>query len=144
MTDKIMIDGVDVNKCAFLDDYSRSMCNGVRGDNSGFHQGFCIQNPNCYYKQFKRKEEECKKLKEQFDDVACCYKDYKQSSSELAKNLVFEVKRARKYKKALENIKQELEESIYCENQECGCDDAEECLECMKKLILQKCEVLYA
>lgn len=46
------------------------------------------------------------------------------------------------YREVLEEIRQELEEATHCESQECGCDDAEACLECTKKLILQKCEVL--
>lgn len=63
MTDKeIIIDGVNVAGCTFLDDYSKSMCNGFRGDNSGFHQGHCIQNRNCYFKQLQRKEQECEDL----------------------------------------------------------------------------------
>lgn len=30
---------------------------------------------------------------------------------------------------------EELKEDIYCENQECGCDDFEECLKCTKEQI---------
>lgn len=48
------------------------------------------------------------------------------------------------YKQTLSEIQQDLEFATYCESQECGCDDANECLECTKKQILQKiseCEV---
>lgn len=41
-----------------------------------------------------------------------------------------------RYRKALEEIEEELKEDIYCESQECGCDDSEECLRCTKDLIL--------
>lgn len=41
-----------------------------------------------------------------------------------------------RYSKALEKIEQELKEDIYCESQECGCDDFEECLKCLKEHIL--------
>lgn len=41
-----------------------------------------------------------------------------------------------RYRKALEEIEEELKEDIYCESQECGCDDFEECLRCTKDLIL--------
>lgn len=41
-----------------------------------------------------------------------------------------------RYRKALEEIERELKEDIYCENQECGCDDYEECLRCTKNIIL--------
>ncbi len=47
-----------------------------------------------------------------------------------------------RYKQALKEIQQELRQSLYCESQECGCDDYEKCLECTKNQILQKCEVL--
>ena len=41
-----------------------------------------------------------------------------------------------RYRNALEEIEQELKEDIYCESQECGCDDFEECLKCTKEYIL--------
>ena len=41
-----------------------------------------------------------------------------------------------RYRKALDEIEKELKEDIYCESQECGCDDFEECLKCTKELIL--------
>ena len=40
-----------------------------------------------------------------------------------------------RYRRALEEIKEELKD-IYCESQECGCDDFEECLKCTKEHIL--------
>ena len=43
-----------------------------------------------------------------------------------------------RYKQTLSEIQQDLEFATYCESQECGCDDANECLECTKKQILQK------
>lgn len=46
----IYIDGVDVSDCR-LRQYNSDLCNGFKMDNSGFHQGHCRQNPNCYYKQ---------------------------------------------------------------------------------------------
>ena len=41
-----------------------------------------------------------------------------------------------KRKDALEEIEKELKEDVYCESQECGCDDFEECLNCVKTQIL--------
>ena len=41
-----------------------------------------------------------------------------------------------KYKRGLEKIEKELKEDLYCESQECGCDDFEECLRCTKEHIL--------
>ena len=44
----------------------------------------------------------------------------------------------KKLKETLIEIQQDLENATYCESQECGCDDTNECLECTKKQILQK------
>lgn len=41
-----------------------------------------------------------------------------------------------KYEQALEEIEKELKECVYCESQECACDDFEECLNCVKTQIL--------
>ena len=58
MTDKqIIIDDVYVYKCV---NAKRSIF-GI--DVECRLGGDCSQNPNCYYKQFKRKEQECERLK---------------------------------------------------------------------------------
>ncbi len=62
MTDKqIMIDGVDVSgcKCFYINDShpERQECINP------YCKGFCKDNPNCYYKQLQRKEQECERLK---------------------------------------------------------------------------------
>ena len=49
MTDKQMIDGIDVNKCQHYGKCS-TYCYIV--------DELCSDNPNCYYKQLKRKEQE--------------------------------------------------------------------------------------
>lgn len=41
-----------------------------------------------------------------------------------------------RYEQALNEIEKELKECVYCESQECACDDFEECLKCTKKYIL--------
>lgn len=43
-----------------------------------------------------------------------------------------------KYKLALEEIREDLEQDITCESRECGCDDYGECLKCIKETILDK------
>lgn len=55
MTDKIMIDGVDVSEChCYVDNNKEYSC----GEHcSKFHYRYCGDNPNCYYKQLKRKED---------------------------------------------------------------------------------------
>ena len=56
MTDKeIIIDDVDVSGCKHYDPEQYFKCNI-----SCCH---CEENPNCYYKQLKRKEQECEEGK---------------------------------------------------------------------------------
>ena len=68
MTDKqIIIDGVDVSGCSFFDIHYlkdedveiKNFCRIVHCD--------CDSYPNCYYKQLKRKEQECKKWKNAYE-----------------------------------------------------------------------------
>ena len=64
MKDKqIIIDGVDVSGCEWirevgLDSQYICTCNSPNKTS-----GYCKDNPNCYYKQLKRKEQECEELK---------------------------------------------------------------------------------
>ena len=64
MTDKkeIIIDGVDVSECyGYVHNAKEYDCGETY---SKFHYRYCEENPNCYFKQLKRKEQENKKLKE--------------------------------------------------------------------------------
>ena len=59
MTDKeIIIDSVDVSECEFLwkERLPRKVCNNGNLDCD------CNSNPNCHYKQLKRKEQECEEI----------------------------------------------------------------------------------
>ena len=61
MTDKHIIDGVDVSKCdyfSFADEYYCGECS------SEFGCAICDERPNCCYKQLKRKEQTLIKIKE--------------------------------------------------------------------------------
>lgn len=40
------------------------------------------------------------------------------------------------YKTLIEKIRQEVQEDVTCESRECGCDNYEECIECLKNTIL--------
>ena len=62
MTDKqIPIDGIDVSGCInYTDELKDCSC---RLTYAPFRYRFCEQNPNCYYKQLKLKEQECEELK---------------------------------------------------------------------------------
>lgn len=124
----------------------------------------CKDNPNCYFKQLARKTQECDTLKSQLDFEVKQKKCFQHECEELKEKL-YQIEDVVKpineqlpedsvirqimlilndcnklepsyYRKALEEIEQELKEDIYCESQECGCDDSEECLRCTKDLIL--------
>ena len=65
MTDKqIIIDGVDVRKCVNRRwDNSQKIHLCYDSDTPLTSWGWCENNPNCYYKQLKAKEQECEELK---------------------------------------------------------------------------------
>lgn len=67
---QIMIDGVDVNKCKHIQvAYPKNekeyfvFCKAFYLENEDDFCD-CTEEPNCYYKQLKRKEQECEQLKE--------------------------------------------------------------------------------
>lgn len=64
MTDKkIIIDGIDVTGCEWISEVgldSEYICNCNSPNKTS---GYCKYNPNCCYKQLKRKEQECEELK---------------------------------------------------------------------------------
>lgn len=184
MTDKeIIIDGIDVSGCIYL-----PYCEDKQGN--------CGNNPNCYFKQLKRKnaeynkiavllrdtdiysqvcetcrdeiliypsisgktnytdnevdiitlrriinrlknkEQKCKELEQEINHLK------EQGSILLADKNAFQIgydtskARVKELEEILDEIEKELKEDIYCENQECGCDDFEECLKCTKEHIL--------
>lgn len=74
MTDKqIIIDGCDVSGCSLYEDNPKyrmwGTCDCMRSmvDQSGYDElaGAECKGYNCYYKQLKRKEQECEELKEE-------------------------------------------------------------------------------
>ena len=70
MTDKqIIIDGIDVSGCEFYHKDDRT-CREVNGK---YDTDICdfdkCENSKCYYKQLKRKEQECERLRKTFDFV---------------------------------------------------------------------------
>lgn len=80
MTDKIIIDGVDVSKCCYLR-YDHIGCD--------IDQTYCLGN-DCCYKQLKRKEQECEELKEKQKELlhdcnSCKFHQYKQALDEIEK-----------------------------------------------------------
>lgn len=92
MTDKqIIIDGVDVSRCEYFEEFDcmiepcdKECCCGWR--------------ENCYYKQLKRKEQECEKLKKRLESFQ---KDYSK---------LYQVIENKGYIKELDQLKAELEQ----------------------------------
>lgn len=89
MTDKIIIDGVDVSECIFLVngmDCSSMDCDCIK----------CVHN-TCYFKQLKRKEQECKKLKQRVQGEIHLGNNYKKDFAE-------QVTISQNYEQALDEI----------------------------------------
>jgi hypothetical protein len=128
MTDKqIIIDGVDVTGCEYCSRYA---------DTTIYHCdwiGECKEHPNCYYKQLKRKEQECEELKN-FHINLVGVKEC-------------EIRELVKYKQALTEIKEiaeKIDDSDGCAYGDYDCDNCSSleqetvCTYKVKKLILQK------
>lgn len=83
MTDKkeIIIDGIDISECEFLwkEELPKKVCNNGNLDCN------CNSNPNCYFKQLKRKEQECKNLEEELRGCRIGIKDISIESTEICK-----------------------------------------------------------
>ena len=66
MTDKqIIIDGIDISGCEYCLKMTKYRCTIQRD----VYKCLCEENPNCHYKQLKRKEQECEELKKQVEVI---------------------------------------------------------------------------
>lgn len=69
MTDKqIIIDGIDVSGCSY-GEIEKSIFKCSCEYNVRSASMFCKDNPNCYYKQYKLKEQECEELKRGYAEL---------------------------------------------------------------------------
>ena len=132
MTDKqIIIDGVDVAGC---EDY------GYRGKARYWCHNYdepCTDYPNCYYKQLKRKEQECEELKHEvelmMDCASCKVDECKQTLTEIKEiaeieiecktyeieNDCFNETRCKALNEHIDFIKQILQKISECEVEKC-------------------------
>ena len=132
MPDKeIIIDGIDVSKCRYYNSNIKMDCLlfPLQPDK-------CKGNINCYFKQLQCRTTECKNKSFAIGNLGYKIHNQRKEINERLRQLEALSKKCKKYKQALDEIEKELKEDIYCENQECGCDDFEECLKCTKKYIL--------
>lgn len=149
----IIINDVDVSGCeCIIEDYQRAnnfkgryehiknVCElGERG--AEYYNLFCKDNPNCYYKQLKRKEQECEILK--IDN-----KEQKRQLRVRANILKLTNEKNNELKQALTEIKK-IAEIACCNQPTSTCEEFKNCEECGResdakvvKQILQKCEVI--
>lgn len=164
--EQIIINGVDVSECLFYQsNFEEDYDVKIKHFCSNWHNSCeSANNSNCYFKQLARKTQECVKLNCEIIDMNSIIEDAAINLGNkdfTLYDLPFEIKKLRqeckalksesftreeligiqekdidRYRKALGEIEKELKEDIYCENQECGCDDFEECLKCTKEHIL--------
>ena len=157
--EQIMIDGCNVSECLFYQsNFEEDYDVKIKHFCSNWHNSCeSANNSNCYFKQLTRKTQECEQIKEKYEAL----KLENQEGYEIVAELKHEYEGLKKqletaeewrikaeslneklelkntcYLEALDEIEKELKEDIYCESQECGCDDFEECLKCVKTQIL--------
>lgn len=115
MTDKqVIIDDVDVSKCDYFNNTDNSYCEECCSE---FGCAICNDRPNCYYKQLKRKEQECERLKEevsllkesnsklqQIEDINSLEKCYLQQIDQLkAENKQLKAEKVKYYQQTLDD-----------------------------------------
>ncbi len=98
MTKPIIINGVDVSGCIYIDE------NTIPQD-CGVNNSFCYEFNQCYYKQLQRKEKEFKELKNKLEKAENnCIKVFN-LFSELGEKYKKLKRECEKYKKCIETIK---------------------------------------
>ena len=112
MTDKqIIIDGVDVSKCGHYH-YGKCEIDYDEWNNEIIRYNECQNNPNCYFKQLKRKEQECEELKEDIERWKSNFNGKVSAIEELLQQLdQFKVKNI-KNSKTLTEIKEIAEKQV--------------------------------
>ena len=162
MTNKVIIDGVDVRKCGFFHPEYDEYCHIALAFSEDYGECMeCKDNPDCYYKQLQRLEAENEELKNKIFDEGlrrktCKY--YKQVCSENTQlirldedlkvwqaNAISHEQKEIEYKQALEKIEELCK--MNCENcqynpnwnnQDCECEFTDECEEIKIKDIINK------
>lgn len=132
MTDKqIIIDGVDVSKCIYLQQEDDEYTCGAEECNGAITA--CRACDNCYYKQLKRKEQECERTKERLESFQ---KDYSK---------LYQVVENKGYIKQLDQLKAEnkqlKEENFNFEEivKLCRCEQYKQTLTEIKEIAEKQC-----
>ena len=130
MTDKQIIkNGIDVSGCDFYDK-NKKYCLTLKMNPTGFKNPscfsgdfqkciqdsktcpntFCDNNPNCYYKNWKRKEQECEELKKDNKELQYQLRCTTGREKEWERNCKFWDARCEKLQTELDQLKTENEE----------------------------------
>ena len=113
MTDKIMIDGVDVSGCFY-----RST-NGLTNHKEIYCREFtrdCKDNFNCYYKQLQRKTAECEELRTELKFKVEYIQEQREVIKDLEKKLKIAIEALKDiYDKADEIYFDKYRTSLFCE-----------------------------
>lgn len=154
MSEKIIIDGIDVSECEF---YCEEYCNlsNDRNERLPFAEK-CTGYSDCCYKQLKRKEQECKEYADKVEYIHAFLKNphnygsfkpmwgsfllhrlfnenlgdfLPQEAYEMTDTITEKEKQIIKYKQALD----EIEENIKALNNECFYNDFCDCNTCDMK-----------
>ena len=125
MTDKQIIDDVDVSGCDFYIDSKNLEFNCKQTPQSYF----CKNQPNCYYKQLKRKQQECDELKKELEAVYDDCKGCPTCNEALYKANLY-AKEYRKFKQTLIEITEIAEKRNYLDYNECLDDILQKISEC--------------
>lgn len=133
MTDKeIIINGVDVSKCEYRDWRNFCCCNNSKeneGEERVTGRGGCKYNPNCHYKQLKRKGQELRTICKEFDIEYIIDKE--------TGSLISRCNKLNKKEQECEELKKELQaqrnfttqeqRKIYCVAYDKTCETGNEC-----------------
>ena len=100
MTDKQIINGVDIGWCKNYNEANSKDCETLY---------ICKENPNCYYKQLKRKEQECERLTSKCSQLEEEIKDWQKEVERIqfigSYGIMDEVKKNTKLEQTLTEIK---------------------------------------
>lgn len=103
--EKIIIDSISVSGCKYeLDEYCT--INFEKSNIGMFDFKHCEDCPNCYYKQLKHKEQECKELKEQLSVAQERYTTIRPHAIELADTKLKLQQEVNTLKQALDEIEE--------------------------------------
>lgn len=92
MIDKQIIDGIDVSECGHYH-YGKCEIDYDEWNNEIIRYNECQNNPNCVYKQLKRKEQEYNKLKQTLTDIEFWVREFLKRTGQVVPNEIRQILR---------------------------------------------------